>query len=69
MKKNETDWSWIDIKHALEKKGLTFAQVERDAGLGASTLSNARYRPYPNAQRIIAKALGVKPQVIWPSRY
>lgn len=32
-------------------------------------MSMAIWRPWPKAERIIAEALGVPPEQIWPSRY
>jgi Ner family transcriptional regulator len=27
------------------------------------------HRPYPRAERLIAQAIGVPPETIWPARY
>ena len=32
-------------------------------------ISQALHRSYPKAERILAEAVGVPPEVIWPSRY
>lgn len=64
------DWHPADIKAELAKAGWSFNQLGLDAGYrGKSILADALHRPYPKAERIIAKALGKKPQEIWPSRY
>lgn len=63
------DWHRADIKAALEKKGLTLKALALNEGLAESTLSNVFRVNYPKAQRIIAKAIGVTPEAIWPSRY
>ncbi|MBJ4981286.1 helix-turn-helix domain-containing protein, partial [Salmonella enterica subsp. enterica serovar Agona] len=34
-----------------------------------STLTNALNRRWPKGERLIAEALGVAPEQIWPSRY
>ena len=38
-------------------------------GYTRNGLRNALYRKYPKAERIIAGAIGVNPEDIWPSRY
>lgn len=63
------DWHPADIVSALHKKGISLRQLSVDHGFAPNTLGNATKRPYPKAEAIIAKALGVKPETIWPSRY
>lgn len=63
------DWHNADIIAALKKKGTSLAAVSRLAGLCSSTLSNAMTRKWPKGERLIAEAIGVRPEVIWPSRY
>lgn len=63
------DWHSADIIAALKKKGTSMAAVSRLAGLSSSTLSNALTRRWPKGERLIAEAIGVRPEVIWPSRY
>lgn len=65
----ETDWHRADIVAALHKQGVSLSQLSIDAGLSPSTLRNALRAPYPRAEEIIAQAIGVTPQEIWPSRY
>lgn len=63
------DWHSADIKAELEKRGTTLARLSCAAGYHRGTLSQALRRPYPDAERIIAAALGKRPAEIWPSRY
>ena len=63
------DWHQADIIAAIKKKGTTLAAVSRDAGLSSTTLSNALTRKWPKGERLIAEAIGVKAETIWPSRY
>lgn len=64
------DWHRADIKAELEKKGLSLKKLALSNNLAEGTLSNVfRVKNYPKAQRIIAEALGVSPETIWPSRY
>ncbi|WP_163534223.1 helix-turn-helix domain-containing protein, partial [Klebsiella pneumoniae] len=39
------------------------------AGLYSSTLANALLRPWPKGEKLIADAMGISPEIIWPSRY
>ncbi|ATZ93309.1 MULTISPECIES: helix-turn-helix transcriptional regulator [Dickeya] len=69
MRSRRMDWHSADIIAALRKKGTSLSAVSREAGLSSSTLANALYRPWPKGELLIANALGVKPEEIWPSRY
>lgn len=66
---NGSDWHRADIVAALKKKGFSVRQLSREAGLSENTLANALRSPWPKGQEIIACAIGVKPETIWPSRY
>ena len=64
------DWHPADIKSALNKAGYTLSALAEELGLkSGSMLSKALTRSHPKAERDIAKAIGVLPQIIWPSRY
>lgn len=63
------DWHSADIIAAIKKKGTTMAAVSRKAGLCSSTLSNALTRKWPKGEKLIAEAIGVRAEIIWPSRY
>lgn len=65
----QQDWHLADIITALKKRGTSLAAVSRNAGLASSTLTNALNRRWPKGERLIADALGVAPEKIWPSRY
>ncbi|EAU5128643.1 transcriptional regulator [Salmonella enterica] len=69
MELKSQDWHRGDIKSALEKRGITLRELSRQAGLSPDSLRNVFTRSWPRAERIIADALGVTPQEIWPSRY
>jgi Ner family transcriptional regulator len=64
-----TDWHRADIKSALEKKGLSLGRLSLKHGYARNSLSLALSTPWPKAEKLIAAALGFKPQRIWPSRY
>lgn len=63
------DWHPADIIAGLRKRGTSLSAVSREAGLASSTLANALSRHWPKGERLIAEALGVMPEQIWPSRY
>ncbi|MEG0280848.1 MAG: helix-turn-helix transcriptional regulator [Morganella sp. (in: enterobacteria)] len=65
----QQDWHPADIIAAIRKKGTTLAALSRNAGLSASTLSNALARRWPKGEKIIADFLNIPPAEIWPSRY
>lgn len=65
----KTDWHPADVVAALHKKGLSLNKLSLENGYCTRTLSWALYRHYPRAEQIVASALGLKPQKIWPSRY
>ncbi|AJZ91347.1 DNA-binding transcriptional regulator SfsB [Cedecea neteri] len=69
MENQYVDWHPADIIAGLRKKRTSLAALSRESGLSSSTLANALSRPWPKGEFIIAQALGVAPQVIWPSRY
>ncbi len=63
------DWHRADIRAELEKRGTSLRQLSREAGLSENTLRNTLDRKWPKGEKIIADAIGVSPQVIWPTRY
>lgn len=65
----QADWHRADIVAALHKCGWSLRQLSIQSGLAYRTVNSALDRPYPNAERIIAAAIGVTPETIWPERY
>jgi Ner family transcriptional regulator len=65
----QADWHKADIIAALHKKDTSLAQISREANLASSTIANALTRPWAKGEIIIAQAIGVLPEEIWPSRY
>jgi Ner family transcriptional regulator len=53
----------------LRKAGWSLRRLSVEAGLAEGTLKSALDRPYPKGENIIAAAIGVEPEAIWPSRY
>ncbi|EEJ8591164.1 transcriptional regulator [Salmonella enterica subsp. enterica] len=65
----QPDWHPADIIAALRKRGTSLAALSRNAGLASATLANALHRRWPKGEKMIADALEVTPEQIWPSRY
>lgn len=65
----QPDWHSADIIATLKKRGTSLSAVSRNSGLASSTLANALNRHWPKGERLIAEALGIAPEQIWPSRY
>lgn len=63
------DWHKADIKAALEKRGLSLSRLSRQHNFSRAACALALAIPWARMERVIADALGVEPQVIWPSRY
>lgn len=64
------DWHRADVVAALRKAGWTVRKLAAHHGYAShGALTSALGRPYPKAQRLIAEAIGVAPEAIWPSRY
>jgi len=63
------DWHPAIVVARLRMAGWSLRSLSVRHGLTHSTLQKANSQPYPHAERIIARAIGVKPQDIWPSRY
>ncbi|MGX9522457.1 helix-turn-helix domain-containing protein [Vibrio mediterranei] len=53
----------------LQMRKLSLSSLGKSHGLSRHTLKNALDKPYPKAEKIIAKALEMTPEEIWPSRY
>ncbi|WP_089084535.1 helix-turn-helix domain-containing protein [Aquitalea magnusonii] len=69
QKKTAEDWHRADIVAAVHKAGWSLRKLSIAADLSPSALNNALDRAWPKAEKIIAAAIGVEPEAIWPSRY
>lgn len=67
--KNTHDWHRADVIAALHKKGWSVAAVAKANKLSESTLRSALDKPYPKSERLIAQAIGIAPEEIWPERF
>lgn len=61
------DWHPAEVKAQLEMRGTSLAKLARDHDY--AHISEVLRRSWLAAEQIVAKALGVKPEAIWPSRY
>jgi Ner family transcriptional regulator len=68
-KTTPADWHRADVVAALHKKGWSLRALSRQSGLSDGTLKTALDAPYLKAEGIIAAAIGIPPQEIWPERY
>ena len=64
------DWHRADIIAELHKRGWSMRQLSFANGYSnGCALKTALDRPWPKGERMIAEALGLSPEEIWPSRY
>lgn len=63
------DWTKEFIKYRISEMFGTMTAMAHCYGLHPSVIRRALRVPYPKVDRVIAKALGVHPADIWPSRY
>ncbi|ANQ83659.1 hypothetical protein dqs_0583 [Azoarcus olearius] len=69
-KASQKDWHSADVVCALRKAGWSLARLAAHHGYASrSTLVHALHRKWPKGERLIAAAIGVEPETIWPSRY
>lgn len=61
------DWHPAEVKAQLEMRGTNLAKLARDHDY--AHISEVLHRRWLAAEHIVAKALGMKPEAIWPSRY
>lgn len=62
-------WHPADIKAAIEKRGWSLRRLGTANGYAGKSLDKVLRHPWPKAERIVAEALGIPPQRIWPQRY
>nr|WP_308447587.1 helix-turn-helix transcriptional regulator [Chitinimonas viridis] len=68
-KNDVQDWHPADVVAALKKRQVSLRGLSIENGYSPTTLANALRMPWPKAEQIIAKALGERPEAIWPTRY
>ncbi|WP_153448445.1 helix-turn-helix domain-containing protein [Vibrio algicola] len=65
----KTDMPRALIVAHLKMKGWSVAKLSMHHGYHRGTLNNALCAPWPKGERLIADALNMAPEDIWPSRY
>ncbi len=63
------DWHPADVLAALKKRGKTLSGLSRSHGYHPTAAGKALKRPWPAVEAIIAGALDMAPEDIWPARY
>jgi Ner family transcriptional regulator len=63
------DWHPADVLAALKKRGHSLAGLSVANGYHPTAAGKALKQPWPAMETIVAAALAVTPQEIWPSRY
>jgi Ner family transcriptional regulator len=66
---NPADWHPADVLAALKKRGHSLAGLSLANGYHPTAAGKALKQPWPAMERIVAAALELTPQTIWPSRY
>ena len=64
-----TNWTKQTILFELRRRGVTAAQLATNAGVSRFTVYGALERPYPKIADLVAGAIGVPRQTIWPQFY
>jgi Ner family transcriptional regulator len=66
---NQQDWHPADVQAELKKRGYSLAGLSVANGYHPTAAGKALKQPWPAMEQIVARALGLAPQAIWPSRY
>ncbi|TVR06142.1 MAG: hypothetical protein EA385_16420, partial [Salinarimonadaceae bacterium] len=53
----------------IRKTGTSLKDLASAHGYDRTVMSHVMRKPWPAVERIIARRIGVRPNVIWPSRY
>jgi len=68
-KKPVGDWPSHYITYRLYDRGTSYDRISREHHYSRTAAQMAIKLPWPKMERLIAEAIGVTPQEIWPSRY
>ena len=63
------DWHPADVLAALKKRGRTLSGLSTAHGYHVTAAGKALKHPWPAMEALIAAAIGVTPEEIWPTRY
>jgi Ner family transcriptional regulator len=60
--------SWV--LYQIHKQGRSLAEIGRESGVVSRSIMYAAFRkPYPKIEKILAQAVDVTPQQLFPERY
>lgn len=62
-------WDRHSTLAEIKRRFGSLNALAASAGIDPAHLSVALGGPYPKGERIISRALGIKPQQLWPDRY
>jgi Ner family transcriptional regulator len=65
----QRDWHPADVLAALKKRGKTLSGISVAHGYHATAAGKALKQPWPALEAVIAAAIGLEPEEIWPTRY
>lgn len=57
------------VKYQIQLQGKSMSEVAAGAGVDRRTLYQTFLRPYPRMEKVIADAVDLTPQVLFPERY
>lgn len=57
------------VKYQIQLQGRSMSEVAAGAGVDRRTLYQTFLRPYPRMEKVIADAVDLSPQVLFPERY
>jgi Ner family transcriptional regulator len=66
---NEVDWHPADVWASLKKRGHSLKGLSVAHGYHPTAAGKALKQPWPAMETIIAQALELSPETIWPNRY
>lgn len=66
---SDPDLRWEWIKFQLRARGTSLAKLAREQHVTGPALKNVKRTAYPRMERVIAKALGIAVQTLWPERW
>ena len=57
------------VVYQLRKKGTSLSKLSKQNGLGRTVVAWGLHKPYPRVERIIAEAVGLNVEELFPERY
>lgn len=57
------------VKYELRLKGSSFSEIARQNGCARETISRTFSKRMPKWEKVVAAAMGMTPEELWPERY